>query len=64
MMTSLLPCVKGTLMVPLSFLSKDPRHWRVFCARKTAQNIKRAGGCEYWPFSLLAFSTRVIGMSR
>lgn len=39
-------------MVPLSFLSKDPRHWRVFCAQKTAQNIKRAGGCEYWSFGL------------
>ncbi|EEQ1577000.1 TPA: hypothetical protein OFX88_002648 [Escherichia coli] len=46
MMTSLLPCVKGTLMVPLSFLSKDPRHWRVFYARKTAQDVKRAGGRE------------------
>ncbi|MFV2838923.1 hypothetical protein ACNI0B_27000, partial [Escherichia coli] len=29
------PCVKGTLMVPLSFLSKDPRHWRVFLCLKS-----------------------------
>jgi hypothetical protein len=35
-----------------------------FYARKTVQDVKRAGGCEYWSFSLLAFSTRVIGMSR
>lgn len=41
-----------------------PAAWRVFCAQKAAQDVKRAGGCEYWSFSLLAFSTRVIGMSR
>ncbi|EFA4748102.1 hypothetical protein E2Q88_26010 [Escherichia coli] len=35
-----------------------------FCGRKVVQYVKRAGGCEYWSFSLLAFSTRVIGMSR
>ncbi|EMV26054.1 hypothetical protein ECBCE034MS14_0875 [Escherichia coli BCE034_MS-14] len=36
----------------------------VFYARKAAQYVKRAGGCEYGSFSLLAFPTRVIGMSR
>lgn len=36
----------------------------VFYARKAAQYVKRAGGCEYRSFILLAFSTRVIGMSR
>ncbi len=41
-----------------------PAAWRVFCVRKAAQDVKRAGGCEYRSFSLLAFSTRVIGMSR
>ncbi len=37
---------------------------RVFCGRKVVQYVKRAGGYEYRSFSLLAFSTRVIGMSR
>lgn len=43
---------------------KEPALCGFFCARKTVQNIKRAGGCEYWSLSLLAFWTRVIGMSR
>lgn len=41
-----------------------PAAKRGFYARKAAQYVKRAGGCEHRSFSLLAFSTRVIGMSR
>nr|DAG41385.1 MAG TPA: hypothetical protein [Caudoviricetes sp.]DAP81826.1 MAG TPA: hypothetical protein [Caudoviricetes sp.] len=33
-------------------------------SEKRTQHGKRAGGCEYWSLSLLAFWTRVIGMSR
>ncbi|EZA38041.1 hypothetical protein BW70_18405 [Escherichia coli O174:H8 str. 04-3038] len=60
-------------MVPLSFLSKDPRHWRVFLTpplagffmpEKRHRALNALVVANTGLFSLLAFLTRVIGVSR
>nr|EFI3718968.1 hypothetical protein [Escherichia coli] len=53
----------GVLCLTLEdFLHPSPGGF--FYVRKSRQYSKRAGGGEYRSFSLLAFSTRVIGVSR